>query len=403
MKKILFVGMAQSVHLQRWISQLEGQDWEIHLFPSIDDGLIHTGFRHITVYHSIFTPQPDIDSSVKERGLRIGIPGQRTPKGSPFWFLSRLLNVIRSRLNPNYRQDDLRRIIKRIQPDIVHSVEFQQAGYITLKIKKQLGDQFPTWIATNYGSDIYLFGRLAEHRERIREILELCDYYDCECERDVTIAQEMGLRGEVIRPVFPNSGGFNMEEFDESSRQEPVSSRKQIILKGYQHFAGRALVALQAFARCVDILQDYTIVIYSAHPDVQIAAELLEQDTGLKIKLLPPASHEDILREFGKSRIYIGLSISDAISTSMLEAMTMGAFPIQSNTACADEWVTDGETALIIPPEDVDVLVNAIRTALDDDALVDNAAKINLQTARDRLDNVNIRPQIVDIYRKILG
>ena len=34
----------------------------------------------------------------------------------------------------------------------------------------------------------------------------------------------------------------------------------------------------------------------------------------------------------------------------------MGSFPIQSDTACADEWIEDGVSGLIVPPEDPDSL-----------------------------------------------
>ena len=403
MKKILFVAFPNSVHVLRWIQQINDQDWDIHLYPSIDVGLVLPEFQNITVHHSIYSPQADLDPSNKEHGLRVGIPFVRKRMSSVFWSIARLLTLLRSRRNPDYRVDDLYKTIKRIQPDIVHSIEFQHGGYLALAVKQRMGDDFPTWIVTNFGSDVYLFGRLKAHAERVRAILQLCDYYDCECERDVAVAQNMGLQGQVVRPILPNAGGFDLQKFDQTTRQEPVSSRRQIVLKGYQHFAGRALVALQAVKQCVDVLQDYTIIIYSAFPDVEIAAEIIQQDTNLNIQILPHSSHETLLREFGKSRVYIALSISDAISTSMLEAMTMGVFPIQSNTACTNEWVVDGETALIVPPEDVHALEQALRRALSDDELVNNAAQLNLQTVHDRLDNRKIKPQIIDIYRRILG
>ena len=50
------------------------------------------------------------------------------------------------------------------------------------------------------------------------------------------------------------------------------------------------------------------------------------------------AEHEEIMWNFGQSRIYLGISISDAISTSVLESMAMGCFPIQTNTSCCEEW-----------------------------------------------------------------
>jgi len=46
------------------------------------------------------------------------------------------------------------------------------------------------------------------------------------------------------------------------------------------------------------------------------------------INIVPPTNHAAILDLFGVARVYLGVSVTDGISTSMLEAMAMGAFPI---------------------------------------------------------------------------
>ncbi len=269
-------------------------------------------------------------------------------------------------------------------------------------MKKQLKGHFPTWIATNWGSDIYLFGRLAGHRENVRAVVENCDYYSCECERDVTLAREFGLRGEVL-PVFPNAGGFNLANCEALWQSGTTSERKTILLKGYQTWAGRALAGLRALARCKDTLRNagYSVAIFSASMEVKIAAELFSIETGVPIEIIPPCSHSEILKKYGQSRIYLGLSISDGISTSLLEAMVMGTFPIQSYTACADEWIVDGLSGLLVPPEDVDIIEVALRRALTDDVLVDQAALLNKDTAHKRLDASTIRSQVIDFYEYV--
>jgi glycosyltransferase involved in cell wall biosynthesis len=89
------------------------------------------------------------------------------------------------------------------------------------------------------------------------------------------------------------------------------------------------------------------------------------------------------------------------LPNSMLEAMVMGAFPIQSCTSCADEWIQNGKSGFIVSPEDPYEIANALRTALIDDRLVNQAAEINMQTAKERLDSSIIKPQVVKIYREI--
>ncbi len=387
--RILFVAMAESVHTARWISQLEGQGWDIHLFPSIDWGTTHPDLRNVTIYHSFYGKQNSGSKTLKFRGIPvcselIASIGRRASK----------------KMLPDYRVSQLKHLIKKLQPDLIHSIEIQAAGYLTLDARKEYKGQFPPWIVTNYGSDIYLFGRLTEHADKIKAVLAACDYYSCECQRDVQLAKQMGFRGEVL-PVLPNTGGFDLTRAAQLKQPGPTSARRLILLKGYQSWAGRALVGLRAIALCANELQGYRIAIYLATPEVKIAAELLSQSTGLPIDLIPLCSHDEMLRWYGRARVYIGLSISDAISTSLLEAIVMGAFPIQSCTSCADEWIVDGEMGFIVPPEDPEPIAAAIRRALSDDALVDRAAELNTQLASERIDQKIIRPQVIAMYEKV--
>jgi hypothetical protein len=387
--RILFVAMANSIHTARWINQLNGQGWDVHLFPSIDVGEVQPELRNVTVYHSFYGSRKNCDKTIKLRGLpvvsdNIALLGRKALK----------------RMWPDSRRLQLGRIIKKLHPDIIHSMEIQAAGYFTMDVKKRYTGQFPPWIVTNWGSDIYLFGRLAEHVDRIKDVLAACDYYSCECQRDVQLARQIGLKSEVL-PVLPNTGGYDLPRVAQCRQTGPTSARRLILLKGYQSWAGRAFVGLRAIALCARELQGYRVAVYLANDDVKIAAELVSQSTGIPIEVIPYCSHDDMLRLYGRARVSIGLSISDAISTNLLEAMVMGAFPIQSCTACADEWIVDGESGFIVPPEDPEPIAAAIRRAVADDALVDRAAELNAKVARERLDQDVIRPQVIAMYEKI--
>lgn len=61
----------------------------------------------------------------------------------------------------------------------------------------------------------------------------------------------------------------------------------------------------------------------------------------------------------------------------------------------------DGETGIIVPPEDPERVAEAIRRAVSDDVLVDRAAERNAQVAQDRLDERQIRPQVIAMYQRI--
>ena len=381
--------MAQSIHTARWLNQLNGQRWDVHLFPSMDVSEVHPDLRNVTVYRTFYGRQRNRDKTVRFRGIPV--------ISEDISFVGR---KALERKWPYGRKLQLKKLIQWLHPDIIHSMELQAAGYLTLEVKKRYQGRFPPWIVTNWGSDIYLFGRLPQHTDKIKEILTTCDYYSCECQRDVQLAKQMGLRGEVL-PVLPNTGGYDLVRMAQFRQPGPASARRLILLKGYTGWAGRALVGLRAIALCADNLKGYSVGVYLADEDVKIAAELVSQTTGIPIEVIPYCPHEDMLRLFGRARVSIGLSISDAISTTLLEAMVMGSFPIQSCTSCADEWIVDGESGLIVPPEDPEPIAAAIRRAVSDDALVDRAAELNSKVAQERLDQAIIRPQVVAMYERI--
>lgn len=391
MKRILLVAMPESIHTTRWISQIVDQGWDIHLFPSLDTDRVHPELADITVHHAIYSFTANEKKDIEYRGVPV-------PASAYGWSKNLLQRFI-----PNYRAMKLKSVIERIKPDIVHSLEMQHAGYLCLEVKNMLGGSFPPWIVTNWGSDIFLFGRLPWHEPLIRDVLSNCEYYSCECRRDVCLAEYYGFKGKVL-PVFPNTGGFDVAKSAAIRKSGLVSERRAIMLKGYQGWAGRALVGLRALERCVDVLQGYRIYIHSAMCDeVVIAAELFRKSSSIPLEFVVPGSpHEKILTLHGESRISIGLSISDGISTSLLEAMLMGAFPIQSYTACADEWIVDGRTGILVHPDDSDNVEAAIRKALQQDDLVDVAAEENMSVVKERLDKAQLKVKTIAFYQDVL-
>ena len=398
--KILFVAMPNSIHTARWISQLKDRGWDLHIYPGYlaqlhpDIGNVN---YHLAKIRAIFLKigTSVITSLAKNNKLFFLKPD----------FIKKFRDHRGLQINNDLsRAKELVKLIQKIKPDIVHSMEFQINGYLTLQAKKIMKQEFPLWIATNWGSDIYLYGKFPEHREKIKELLSSCDFYSCETARDARLAEEFGFCGTIL-PIIPNSGGFDLKKLELWKSNVKPSKRKIIMLKGYQGWAGRALVGIRALERCSDLLTGYHIVVYTASgTDIEIASKLFSIGANVDLTILPPGqTHETIMRYHGMARISIGLSISDAISTSFLEAIAMGSFPIQSNTACAEEWIIDGRTGIIVPSEDPEIIERAIRRALSDDEMVDRAAEENWQTVVERLDHNKVKNIAIGMYEKVFN
>ena len=160
-----------------------------------------------------------------------------------------------------------------------------------------------------------------------------------------------------------------------------------ILIKGYTKFVGRADIALKAIEMCASVCKDYEIVVFSSDGKSRRIARGITKKTGLEIKCLKPGemSHNEMLELFRSARLYLGVSMSDGISTSLLEAISSGTFPIQSNTSCANEWIVDGVNGFTVDYTNPRIISQKIVEALTNDDLVDRAARLNRSIAETRL------------------
>jgi glycosyltransferase involved in cell wall biosynthesis len=389
--RILFVTYSSSIHSARWISQLTDENWDLHLFP-VDQYYFHPDLRSVTVHTLFKNRAAHIHPSVKQSSL--------------WWPFNRGQMRIRNaskRLPGDPWSDEARlaRLIQKLKPDLIHSMT-ESGCSLTLAARKILKDDFPPWLHSSWGSDIFYFGRLPEFERRIREGLSLCEYLIADCQRELDLAPEFGFRGKLLG-VFSAAGGFDIEHMQSLSEEIAPSKRKLIMLKGRQgHLGGRAMYALQALHRCAEHLKDYEIVIYIANDVIKYAAEYVSHLTGLRFRILSEhTSHDEMVGLMSKARLAIGVGMTDGTPHAMLEAMVMGAFPIQSNTADTRGWIEEGKNGFTVEPEDAYAIAAAIEKAVADDEMVKQAAKINDQLTKERIDISVVKPKIIGMYNQI--
>lgn len=337
-KRVILVCMVDSIHVARWISQFDSRDIEFILFPSTPNRVVHPGIQ------KMMCEQGNI--KIVPFGGFLSIP---------LWVLDLLFSdFIRGLL--------LRRVIKVSKPDFVHALELQHGGYITSRALEDKSIETP-FIATNYGSDIYWFQQFPKDLKKIKKLLSRANRYSAECNRDVELAKSYGFIGGIM-PVFPNAGGFSNDQLNR--KLIPTSERKVVAIKGYEGWVGRASVAVEALYSLVEELADYKIIFYSCNFKTIRLVKRLKRKTKLNIEWHAKGhlSHEQMLEIFASARIYVGLSLSDGISTSLLEAMAMGAMPIQTASACVSDWVASPGSPIVINNLDRIEVSTAISKAL---------------------------------------
>ncbi len=149
MKKVLLVAMVDSVHTGRWISQFDGEAIEFMLFPS--------------------TPHRRVHSLINQR---LALKVETRVRISQWMNWAALPLGIADLLCANFfRAKLLAREINKFQPDVIHIMETQHAGYLTDRALKTVKSK-PKVILSIWGSDLFWFQRFPKHQIKIRSVLE---------------------------------------------------------------------------------------------------------------------------------------------------------------------------------------------------------------------------------------
>ena len=378
-KKILVIGMFDSIHLARWLSQFKDHEIDFVLFPS-------KKFKYLNFELSrLFQSQNVANFSVAKPYFYFKYLG----------FVDFILCLFFRILKVDIKRLLLRNCLSTNSFKFVHALEIQGAGYLYASLPKTILDR-NILILTNYGSDITFYRNFPEHTIKIISVLNMAQLYAAECQRDYEIALSMGFVGKFL-PCIPNAGGFTHDTFD--LNVIPSEQRNLIVAKCYGGVFGLGGLVIDALNDYLVAKPEVKVIIYSVTDD------LLEKSNKFKdafptqvsvFKVREKIPRSLLLTYLSKARIYIGASKSDGISTSFLEALCLGAYPIQTNTSCAVEWINLGFSGSIVKSTSVEIL-NALNSNYD--AIDLNQKRIqNLINAKKHLDYDLIKNQALKFY-----
>lgn len=376
--KILMVAMP-SLHFFRWTEQLKDAGHEVYWFDVVDGG---QKVERINWVHQIVGWK-----------LRSDFPGRHFIK-SKFPKIYALIQKLNERNTAKVFEQKL----LEIKPDAVHSFALYVACAPIIKVMEK--HKNIKWLYSSWGSDLYYFQNEPRYLADIKKVLPRIDFLFTDCKRDYEIAKNYGFVGEFLG-VFPGGGGFPLEEMKEYSI--PFIQRKTILIKGFQGRSGRSIQVLKALEQLKEQLQNYEIVVFGADEEVLEYTAKSTLDNWENFSILGKISQNEVWQLMGKSLIYIGNSNSDGIPNTLLEAICMDVFPIQSNPGgVTEEVISDGINGLLIEDcEDVDEIINKIDIVLNSSSLIQNALNLNKEI-KERLSDQKIKSKVLQKYAALL-
>ena len=378
-KTLVLVGMVESSHLHKWIKST-----------------LHTEmFKRIIVIPSDYPVNKlNLRSLGLEKIQESKLIVFRLPIGMKLNnYVFRILDLI---FGLKWRALILFFAITIYRPTIVHFQELQHGGYIynSKFFYSQVKRKYKV-ICSTWGSDLILYGKLSSHKLALEKLLSNTDVLTAERVDDEEIARKLNFSKQFLAPVYITVGTKIKTKFFSSKPSE----RKTILVKGYQDNHGRALNALAALTLIKDQLFGYKIKVFSASIPVKLQVEFLRDNNLLDIEVINRTTNNEIKKYFSQSRVYIGLAISDGLSTSMVEAIEQGTFPIQSENSAARLFINNGVTGYIVDPWDISKLAKCIESATKDDQMVDRAAIENLANLKRKYSYEIGLAQIEELYK----
>lgn len=374
--KILMVSMFSN-HFFNWTKQLEDEGHNVYWLDVYD---ANTYVKKIDFVHQII-------------GWRnkIKYPGRyKIKKDFP------LLYDFINRFNHEKLNAVFEAKLKKIQPDVVQTFEMFSSSIPILEVMEKY-PEIP-WVYSVWGNDLFYFQKEKMEKQQIQKVLGRVNYLFADCKRDFSLAEKLGFKNSFLG-VYPTGGGYDLSLYDPYIKI--LGERKIILIKGYQHTFGRCNVVLKALVNIRSSLKDHEVVVFGANKEVINFAERENLVEWNNFRIYGQISNERVLELMGKAAVYIGNSVSDGMPNTLLEAIIMGAFPIQSNPGgVTEEIIIHGRNGFLIKdPEDAIEISMYIKKALTHPEIIERSVKYNFEIVKPTLERTEVKEKVIKQYR----
>lgn len=270
----------------------------------------------------------------------------------------------------------LRRLVRRHRPDVLHIHWIVPQGVAALLAGRRV-----PWVVTTLGGDVYALRDPVSSRLK-RAVLRR--------------AEAVTTMNDDMRQRLVDSGAREATTYVQSLGADIAGLRAMVRadthrVPGRLLFVGR-LVEKKGLTVLIDALRlvpddlDWTLEVVGDGP---LESSLHAQAAGLPVTFSGPLSREDLANAYERSAAVVVPSVpassgdQDGLPTVLLEAMGSGRAVVASDLPGINEAVSDGETGLLVPPDDPDGLAKGLTVVLTDDDLRQRLASAAERRSRD--------------------
>jgi glycosyltransferase involved in cell wall biosynthesis len=259
---------------------------------------------------------------------------------------------------------DLKRVLARIQPDLVQAGPLQTAAFLVAL------SGFRPLLSMSWGYDLLFDAyRSPLWRWVTRYTLSHSALMlgDCKTIRQKAISFGMPPDrilafpwGVDLHHFTPDSSSFNLK----SSITEKPSTFNLLSARGWEPIYGVDVIA-RAFVQAAQKVPELRLVMLGNGSQAGLLRQVFSQGGVLdRVSFPGQVSYASLPRCYRSADLYLSASHSDGSSISLLEAMACAVPALVSNIPGNREWVQPGENGWWFPNGDAPALAQAILNAV---------------------------------------
>ncbi len=316
--RIAYLSIGGHIHTERWLRYFVGRGHEVHLI----------------------TVDPAPIEGVAVHDLRTGIPWKPLHYG---------VGILK-----------LRRILRSIRPDLLHTHFLQGYGYWSV-----FAGVKPSAL-TVWGDDVYE----APHRSKLRMLLsqraiKMADIITGDSQDILNELEKLGadpknlhliLWGVELDRFAPGDGSAFRERWD-----IPPAAPVILSMRSFSRPYYNIDTIVDSLPAVIDRAPD-AITVFAAYDGSgdELTARARKLGIEHSIRVVGRIDHEELPQALNAADVFVTVPSLDATAVSLLEAMATGRAIVASELPSNREWISDGVTGRIVPPRDAGALASAI-------------------------------------------
>lgn len=366
--KICYIADAGSIHTQRWVTYFADKGHEVYLI----------------------SPRPFGDNNIENVKLYIlkRVRSQIRVISFPINLLSYIIRV--------------RRLIRKVKPDILHAHYITDCGFWGAL------SGFHPFVLSAWGSDVLVNPRKPKIAKWIvKYTLKKADLITCDGENTKEEMVKLGAKRKKIRLIY---FGVDTQKFSPKQRDEKLKEELQI-------FGSPVIISLrnlnpiydvESLIRAIPLVLEEApkakFVIAGRGPEEAKLKDLAQSlDVSDSVRFVGCIPHNELPKYLASSAVYVSTSLSEGgIAVSTLEAMACGLPVVTTDVGDNKKWVEEGVNGFIVPLKAPESLAEKIVYLLQNEQIRMGFGQRNRKIIEQRNNYYEEMAKMDNIYEELI-